>query len=568
MNKRIFFMLLSIVTFVLITFSIGYILPFNAEGEIMTLDSSWTVDTDDIHMEDATTDDISKIISSLHERDEITLSYQLPDNKSFTIPTILLRTTYSAVEAYNNGEIFYSRWVDRYKEHKYIGSCNNFIPVPLTPYNNRIEIKLYIAEEKAFSHFEAPLFGSFHDIHMSYIRKRLFSMACSCFLIMFGISFTFITLMFYSAVPNILSQLFTSILFVILGIWMAGYYGISQLILDATYLADLEFTALYLLAPMSTLIFGAIGRHYTDKVYRLIASILSTIIITLIVFHFMNIVHMNRAITIYHLICLIIFLIIIVKMISDLKKKELPKSAMTQELGLFLFGTSIMLHLLFHILNNKDILPSNWITTNILPLGVMMYVYLYLLNYFLYITEMYAQRQENASLIHLAYADGLTNLPNRSMWTKKMNELKNSDINYCIISLDLNGLKDVNDRLGHTFGDSYIKSFAKIMEETFPKDAFMARIGGDEFVIVLENTSAVDTENYIYEMTNKISAINVTDTTYTRSVAAGYAYRSELDPKDQWDPQNVYLVADKRMYDVKKHMHNSKRIGERKELLT
>lgn len=568
MNKRIFFILLSIFTFVLITLSIGYILPFKAEGEMTALETSWTVDTDDVHIEDATSEDISSIVKSLHERDEITLSCELPADRSINVPTLLLKTTYSAIEVIGNGEIIYSRWVDRYNEHKYIGSCYNFIPVPFVLDNNRIEIKLYIAEENAFSHFEAPLFGSYHDIHMGYIRKRLFPMACSCFLIVFGISFTFITLMFYSAVPNILSQLFTSILFIVLGVWMAGYYGIFQLILDATYITVFEFTALYLLVPMSLLIFGAIGRHYTNKIYRIIASALSTIILTLIVFHYINIVHMNRAVTFFHVISIITFLMIIIIMMDDLKKQELPKSAMTQELGLFLFGVSIMIHLVFHILKNKEILPANSLTNNILPLGVMMYVYLYLLNYFLYVTEMYAQRQENQSLIHLAYADGLTNLPNRSMWTKKMNELKNSDTDYCVISLDLNGLKDVNDRLGHTFGDSYIKNFAKIMEETFPKDTFMARIGGDEFVIVLENTSAVDTENYIYEMTNKISAINVTDTTYTRSVAAGYAYRSELDPKDQWDPQNVYLVADKRMYDVKRHMHNSKRIGERKELMT
>ena len=176
---------------------------------------------------------------------------------------------------------------------------------------------------------------------------------------------------------------------------------------------------------------------------------------------------------------------------------------------------------------------------------------------------MYAQKQENESLTHLAYADGLTNLPNRSMWTKCMNELKKSDEDYCIISLDLNGLKDVNDRLGHAFGDAYIADFATTMTETFPKDAFLARIGGDEFVAVLKNSRPREIENYIFELSEKLRVQDVLDYGFRKSVAAGYAYRSELGDGEINDPQKVYLIADKRMYDIKRHMHNSRRIGER-----
>ena len=563
MRKRIFFISLSIVTFIFIISAIGYILPYKPEGELVTLNGPWDIDTVDVHIKDASVDEVSEVLSSLHERDMITLSCDLPDDASVSMPTILLTTRYSAIEVYGGRVRAFSLWMDRYEDHKFVGGGRFFIPVPVQAEDNRLRIKFFIAEEGAYSYFEPPVFGSYHDIQQSYIRERLLPIACTCFLIVFGICFIFITLLFCYAVPNILGQLFTSILFLDVGIWMGGYYGIAQLLIDATHLVTMELVALYMIVPLVTLIFASIGKHYTYSKNNIGATTLAVVTIVFIIFHFVDVVHMNRTLTAYYVICLITFVAVIIVMIDDVRKRELPKSDMTQELGLFLFGISIMVHMVLHVLFTRHILQRNAITSNILPLGVMMYVYLYLLNYFLYVTEMYAQRQENESLTHLAYADGLTNLPNRSMWTKRMNELKKSDADYCVISLDLNGLKDVNDRLGHAFGDAYIADFATTMVETFPKDAFVARIGGDEFVAVLDNSTPKEVESYIYDLTEKLRVQDVLDYGFRKSVAAGYAYRSELSEGERNDPQNVYLVADKRMYDVKRHMHNSKRLGER-----
>lgn len=563
MRKRIFFISLSIVTFIGILSLIGYILPYKPEGELTTLDGPWDIDTVDVHIKDASVDEVSEVLSSLHERDMITLSCELPDDESVSMPTILLTTRYSAIEVSCGTVRVFSMWMDRYNEHKFVGGGRFFIPVPIKPDDNRIRIKFFISEEGAYNNFDPPVFGSYHDVRSSYIRERLFPIACTCFLIVFGICFIFITLMFCYAVPNILSQLFTSILFLDLGIWMGGYYGIAQLCVDATHLVTVEMVALFLIVPLVTLIFASIGKHYTYSKNNIGAVSLAVVTMVFIVFHFMDIVHMNRTIPAYYVIGVIAFVANIIVMIDDVKKRNLPKAAMTQELGLFLFEVSMMLQMIVHILYKRNIINRNALTNNILPLGIMMYVYLYLLTYFLYVTEMYAQQQENESLTHLAYADGLTNLPNRSMWTKRMNELKRSDADYCVISMDLNGLKDVNDRLGHAFGDAYIADFATTMVETFPENVFVARIGGDEFVAVLDNSTPKEVESYIYDLTEKLRVQDVLDYGFRKSVAAGYAYRSELDEGDKNDPQKVYLIADKRMYDVKRHMHNSKRIGER-----
>ena len=125
------------------------------------------------------------------------------------------------------------------------------------------------------------------------------------------------------------------------------------------------------------------------------------------------------------------------------------------------------------------------------------------------------------SLSHLAYADGLTHLANRAKSDKLMDELNNAKDDYCILSIDLNGLKIVNDKYGHPTGDKYIKDFSKVLMNTFGDESFCARIGGDEFLVVIRD-------------------------------AGGKDINHELESGGSHE---VYLLADQRMYEMKRKMH-------------
>ena len=165
----------------------------------------------------------------------------------------------------------------------------------------------------------------------------------------------------------------------------------------------------------------------------------------------------------------------------------------------------------------------------------------------------YPERKEYASLTHLAYADGLTNLPNRARADKIMQDLDKSDLDYCIISVDLNGLKTVNDKYGHLSGDKYIKDFAKVLTTTFDETGFCARIGGDEFLVILEDSSVKDVDALLGRMTSALNVMNALYSEYHRSVATGYAFRHECPEKST--SHEVYLLADQRMYEHKRKMH-------------
>jgi diguanylate cyclase (GGDEF)-like protein len=83
-----------------------------------------------------------------------------------------------------------------------------------------------------------------------------------------------------------------------------------------------------------------------------------------------------------------------------------------------------------------------------------------------------------------ATADPLTGLANRRVLAGRMAALSQGD-SWCLLTVDLDGFKDVNDLLGHGTGDRLLAAVANRLREASPPDALVSRIGGDEFAILL-----------------------------------------------------------------------------------
>ena len=165
-----------------------------------------------------------------------------------------------------------------------------------------------------------------------------------------------------------------------------------------------------------------------------------------------------------------------------------------------------------------------------------------------------ARKKAESDLLYLSYHDHLTGLYNRGFFE---NELKRLDTNQnfplSIIMCDINGLKLINDSFGHDIGDALLKSAAEIIKKACRKEDIIARIGGDEFVVILPKTTeeyAQQISNHIKELASKEKVDNV-----ELSIACGY------DTKTSDNQSIIELIsnAENHMYQHKLSEHSSMR---------
>ncbi|MBI4995556.1 MAG: EAL domain-containing protein [Rhodocyclales bacterium] len=102
-----------------------------------------------------------------------------------------------------------------------------------------------------------------------------------------------------------------------------------------------------------------------------------------------------------------------------------------------------------------------------------------------------ARRHAEAAMQHLAMHDSLTGLSNRTSFLAALEELleqaRHDDVHHSLLFLDLDQFKIVNDTCGHLAGDEMLKQLAEVLRRPIRTSDQLARVGGDEFCILLEN---------------------------------------------------------------------------------
>lgn len=152
--------------------------------------------------------------------------------------------------------------------------------------------------------------------------------------------------------------------------------------------------------------------------------------------------------------------------------------------------------------------------------------------------------------------DNLTGLNNRNFFKNELERYQHGteDLsNFAMIICDLDGLKLINDTLGHSVGDEYLCTVANILRSCFREQDVIARIGGDEFGILMNNTSPEEIKKIKININKNIEHVNSNNTLVPFSISFGY----EMYKEEYKDLREMFKEADNYMYREKLHHHQS-----------
>jgi len=171
----------------------------------------------------------------------------------------------------------------------------------------------------------------------------------------------------------------------------------------------------------------------------------------------------------------------------------------------------------------------------------------------------YITQRKQAELYYLAHYDQLTRIPNRMLMNDRLNmacrEAKRNDTMIGLMFVDLDRFKQINDTMGHSFGDLLLCAVAERLESCVRGNDTVARLGGDEFAVLLQNLP--NTNDAEITAQRIIDSFRLPFTILDRELFVTASLGIAIYPRDEQDSGGLLAKADAAMYEAKRSGRNT-----------
>lgn len=173
-----------------------------------------------------------------------------------------------------------------------------------------------------------------------------------------------------------------------------------------------------------------------------------------------------------------------------------------------------------------------------------------------FIIDITHRKKAEEQMRYLSMHDPLTGLYNRTYFNHKIQDVKEKgQYPVGLIICDVDGLKLVNDGLGHSIGDNLLLAAAQVIKNSFREDDLIARIGGDEFAIILPHCHDSVVKNACQRISNALILYNAEHSELPLSISVGYA----VSDNDISKIEDLFKEADNNMYRQKLYQGRTNR---------
>lgn len=423
------------------------------------------------------------------------------------------------------------------------GYCWNFINLPYI--NNDIEIVITSPYPPYLKNIPNIYIGNDFSLPAHIITKDILPFALCIIMLVLGIVLVSYHLFISRNISNTSGKLLKLGIFsIFLSIWSINECSLTTLLLKNNLVTSyLSFLSLMLLSfPFAMFV----QTFYEDesKIWNWFCHVNLAQIAICLLLAVMDIADLRESIWTTHIMMVILAVIIMVQ--SYLLIKNGVHSHTVR-----LHMTCIIICVISLILDIYGFYSGTGDGNTFGRLGFLTYIITLGISSARESTSLMKMGQEANAYQTLAYTDQMTSMRNRTCFNVDFAKLSEDPTDIAVLDFDLNNLKYVNDTFGHSAGDLYIKSCATIIHEIFNGIGKCYRVGGDEFVALIEKASSIDMTHYLAMLESSVDASNRDhkDSKMKMQIAYGYAvYAPDLDK----NLEDTYNRADKIMYTNKK----------------
>ena len=564
--NAIFYVLTVIIvgTVVLGIYASGIRSYYRALYPVVILDDDWVVSQNGTRIQETT---LSKINTGVvNKAKTFILERQLPHSM---IPSASLsfRTFQSTVIITIDDTQIYSYGLERSAAAKMLARKICFVPLPMNYSDKKLRIELTATEYMSFSGLGPFYFGNEQDLFNSFMEKRRLPFLIGNFLCIFGLfQLLWIPCILLAGSKNI-TPIFSALITVALGLYILSFYNIFDLFTDfQTVNTLLEYISLYLL-PYAIAGFFASSAEKSRKLYGTFALINLAFILIVLLIHLFNVIHITQFSPLLYAIAVIETVPFIITVIKHPRKRRKLDANVLEETADKFLSYGFIIFALCGFINQMQFFyarfisgKESYVSIAFIIFGSIVFSTFLVLHYFLHSVCTLRAEATRQSLSYVAYSDPLTHLANRTKCEQTLQQLGVEKKPFILISFDLDNLKKVNDMFGHTEGDRMITTFAATLQKCFTTAMLIGRMGGDEFIVILADTPDTAINDLLLELSTTLEHMNQTETHFKYNVSFGYAKSSETQYGQR--AHDIYMLADKRMYDMKRARHKKQGAAE------
>lgn len=374
------------------------------------------------------------------------------------------------------------------------------------------------------------------------LRGSVFAMGVSLLLVIIGACMVIYWLFLCRKTKVALELLYIGISAILIGIWAFTEEKPVMILFDNRAYASYITYVLLMLLGVTFMFFL---KHYIAKegryIHRFLAAFAIGGMFLMMFLQGLNIADFKETVWIVHIVLVGDLLYFLLGIIDKMRKRRRRKHVGLNTAGLVVLVVAVGLELYAYYtqLANMQIFGM---------FGLLAYIVILGMEVASDAADKIAEMRKAEIYKELAEKDMLTKCYNRNAYTEDIQKKVFGD-HVFVVMFDLNNLKRCNDTLGHMEGDRYLTDAADLIKRIFADYGKVYRIGGDEFCVIMENSS----EKEICALTQKLmqeeTAYNENSQTIYMQIAFGYA---RYDVGQDADLDKTRSRADELMYENKK----------------